>query len=171
MITFSVARSGDTLPSSGTGILVPLGTSWSGDGSMMTTAVTFLDRKWPHLRRDDDVLLRAHVGRIDDLRWDELNDEELVARVSAELQFLLVDLRHPNDVLVQRWPEGLPQYYLGHETMVTQGARRPRRDRRRRSAATRTTASACRRASAPGDGPDVTRSSMVHQLRPLRSYR
>ena len=56
---------------------------------MMTTAVTFLDRKWPHLRREDDVLLRAHVGRIDDLRWDEMSDEELVARVSAELQFLL----------------------------------------------------------------------------------
>jgi len=53
-------------------ILVPLGTAWSGDGSMMVTAVTFLDRKWPHLRRDDDVLLRAHVGRIDDLRWTEM---------------------------------------------------------------------------------------------------
>jgi len=38
----------------------------------MTTAVTFLDRKWPHLRRDDDVIVRAHVGRIDDLR-DSMN--------------------------------------------------------------------------------------------------
>ena len=33
-----------------------------GEGSMMATAVTFLDRKWPHLHATIDVLLRAHVG-------------------------------------------------------------------------------------------------------------
>jgi oxygen-dependent protoporphyrinogen oxidase len=119
IITYGVARAAISLPSSGTGILVPLGSPWSGDGSLMITAVTFLDRKWPHLRRENDVLLRAHIGRIDDLRWDEMSDEELVARVSAELKFLLSTFGEPNDVLVQRWPEGLPQYYLGHETMVT----------------------------------------------------
>jgi len=46
MVTFSVARDAVQLSASGTGILVPLGTAWSGDGSMMVTAVTFLDRKW-----------------------------------------------------------------------------------------------------------------------------
>ena len=66
MITFSIARRAVALPAHGTGVLVPLATAWSGEGSMMTTAVTFLDRKWPHLRREDDVLLRVHVGRIDD---------------------------------------------------------------------------------------------------------
>jgi oxygen-dependent protoporphyrinogen oxidase len=86
---------------------------------MITTAITFLDRKWPHLRRSDDVLLRAHVGRIDDLRWSEMDDEQLVARVSAELKVLLATFGMPNDALVQRWPDGLPQYYLGHEAMVT----------------------------------------------------
>jgi oxygen-dependent protoporphyrinogen oxidase len=118
IITFSVARRAITLPSGGTGILVPLATTWSGEGSLMTTAVTFLDRKWPHLRRDDDVVLRAHVGRIDDLRWDAMSDEHLIARMGAELRFLLSSFGDPNDVLVQRWPEGLPQYYLGHETIV-----------------------------------------------------
>ncbi|HXC18625.1 MAG TPA: protoporphyrinogen oxidase [Acidimicrobiales bacterium] len=116
MITFSVAPT-LTLPA-GTGILVPLDTSWSGDGSMMTTAVTFLDRKWPHLRRDDDVLLRAHVGRIDDARWSEMSDEQLVARVSAELRVLLPTFTTPIDALVQRWPNALPQYRLGHESLV-----------------------------------------------------
>jgi protoporphyrinogen/coproporphyrinogen III oxidase len=119
IITYCLARSAIALPSSGTGVLVPLGSPWSGEGSLMTTAVTFLDRKWPHLRHDDDVMLRAHVGRIDDLRWDEMSDEQLVARVSAELKFLLSAFGEPIDVLVQRWPEGLPQYYLGHETMVS----------------------------------------------------
>jgi len=60
-----------------------------GEGSMMVTAVTFLDRKWPRLRRDEDVLLRAHVGRSDDARWSELNDDELIRRVSNELAVLL----------------------------------------------------------------------------------
>lgn len=119
MVNFTVARDGFTLPAKGTGILVPLATSWSGEGSMMTTAVTFLDRKWPHLRRDKDVVLRAHVGRIDDLRWNEMSDEELISRVSAELKVLLSSFGSPNDALVQRWPEGLPQYYVGHQTMVT----------------------------------------------------
>jgi oxygen-dependent protoporphyrinogen oxidase len=85
---------------------------------MMTTAVTFLDRKWPHLRRDDDVLVRAHVGRIDDLRWSELSDEQLIARVADELGILLGTFGTPNEAIVQRWLNGLPQYYLGHETMV-----------------------------------------------------
>jgi oxygen-dependent protoporphyrinogen oxidase len=119
MITFRVARTAINLNARGTGILIPLGTTWTGDGSMMMTAVTFLDRKWPHSRREGDVLLRAHVGRIDDLRWSELTDEQLIARVAAELRVVLGKFDVTFDALVQRWPDGLPQYYLGHETMVT----------------------------------------------------
>jgi len=118
MITFSIARRAVALPAHGTGVLVPLATAWSGEGSMMTTAVTFLDRKWPHLRREDDVLLRVHVGRIDDARWTEMSDEQLAARARAELQVLLSSTDAPFHTLVQRWPDGLPQYYVGHDSMV-----------------------------------------------------
>jgi protoporphyrinogen/coproporphyrinogen III oxidase len=118
MVTFSAARANVTLPAHGTGILVPLGTSWAGEGSMMVTAVTFLDRKWPRLRLDDDVLLRAHVGRSDDSRWSELNDDELIRRVADELAVLLPAWNSPRESLVQRWPLGLPQYRLGHERLV-----------------------------------------------------
>jgi len=107
------------LSSAGTGVLVPLGTSWSGEGSMMVTALTFLDRKWPHLRLDDDVLLRAHVGRIDDLRWSQMSDDELTERVASELRVLLPRFGDAFDAVVQRWPAGLPQYLLGHDSMVT----------------------------------------------------
>jgi oxygen-dependent protoporphyrinogen oxidase len=119
IITFSVPRHAIALPATGTGVLVPLGTSWSGEGSMMVTALTFLDRKWPHLRRDDDVLLRAHVGRIDDERWVQSSDEELTERVAAELRVLLSKFDDTFSSVVQRWPAGLPQYYLGHDTLVT----------------------------------------------------
>jgi oxygen-dependent protoporphyrinogen oxidase len=120
MVTFSVARDDIVLPPSGTGVLVPLGTKWSGTGTMMTTAITLLDRKWPHLRLGDDVLLRAHVGRIDDVRWTAMSDDDLIGRVSEELGVVLGRFAKPLDARVQRWPHGLPQYYLGHDRMITE---------------------------------------------------
>jgi protoporphyrinogen/coproporphyrinogen III oxidase len=119
IVTFSVPRSDISLPAAGTGVLVPLGTPWTGDGSMMVTALTFLDRKWPRLRLDDDVLVRAHVGRIDDERWAQLSDDELTARIANEMRVLLPRLGDTFLSVVQRWPSGLPQYYLGHDTLVT----------------------------------------------------
>ncbi len=117
MITFSVPRAGVVLPEHGTGILVPLATAWT-EGTMMVTAVTFLDRKWPHLRHDDSVLLRAHVGRSDDGRWRDFTDDALAARVAKELATLLTRFDFPSEYLVQRWSEALPQYYVGHETLI-----------------------------------------------------
>ena len=125
MVTFSVARSEITLPEHGTGVLVPLGTVWSGDGSMLVTAITFLDRKWPRLVREDDVVLRAHVGRSDDVRWASLSDEELTNRVASELAALLPRFGAASESLVHRWQPGLPQYYVGHDRMVVAAMRPP----------------------------------------------
>ena len=118
MVSFNLARSEITLPEKGTGVLVPLGTHWSGEGTMMVTAVTFLDRKWPRLTREHDVVLRAHVGRIDDDRWAAMSDDELTSRVTSELEQLLPRFGTVLEAKVQRWPAGLPQYYLGHDEMV-----------------------------------------------------
>ena len=118
MVTFSVAPDDVILPSRGTGVLVPLGTEWPGDGTLMTTAITLLDRKWPHLRRDDDMLLRVHVGRIDDTRWSAMDDDELTARVIEELGVVLERFQKPLASRVQKWPHGLPQYYLDHDRLI-----------------------------------------------------
>lgn len=118
IVTFALAKSDVTLPATGTGVLVPLRSAWRGEGSMMVTAVTLLDRKWPHLARDLDVLLRAHVGRSDDSRWSELTDAELVQRVRQELNEVLPRFGSPSESLVQRWPNGLPQYRSGHQARV-----------------------------------------------------
>lgn len=118
IVTLSLERSGVALPTHGTGVLVPLGTAWSGDDSLMVTAITFLDRKWPHLCQESDVLLRAHVGRIDDERWASLDDEELIERVCRELRVLLPAIGTRLDAVVQRWPQGLPQYLVGHDRLV-----------------------------------------------------
>ena len=118
IVTFAVAREEIALIETGTGVLVPLDTTWSGEGSMMVTAITLLDRKWARHVRDDDVVLRAHVGRSDDTRASEMDDDELTGRVAAELAELLPRFGPPRATLVQRWPNGLPQYHLGHQQRV-----------------------------------------------------
>jgi oxygen-dependent protoporphyrinogen oxidase len=127
MVTISVSCDEVELPSEGTGVLVPLKTPWRGGDSMMVTAITFLDRKWPRLQHDDDVILRAHVGRIDDRRFMELADDELTQRVSEELAVLLPRFGTPAASLVQRWPEGLPQYRVGHQLLVERARTAARR--------------------------------------------
>jgi protoporphyrinogen/coproporphyrinogen III oxidase len=118
IITFAMPRDEIEVLETGTGLLVPLHTRWHGEGSMMVTAITLLDRKWPGRARETDVVLRAHVGRIDDTRWMEMSDEELVHRVSDELSVLLPRFGAPSDSLVQRWSNGLPQYHVSHELRV-----------------------------------------------------
>jgi oxygen-dependent protoporphyrinogen oxidase len=104
-------------PDGGSGFLVPSGTP-RGSDSFLTTAVTFLDRKWPHLARDGSVLMRASVGRIDDVRFAELDDTELVERVTEELGELLGASMVPTATQVTRWPASFPQYHVNHLVRV-----------------------------------------------------
>ena len=123
IITLSLSRRSLVLPERGTGVLIPLNSTWTGSsrdgaGPMMVTGVTFLDRKWPHLVRENDVVLRAHVGRSDDGRWAEMDDETLTRRVTAEVASVLPQWGEVYESRVQRWPLGLPQYTVGHAQRV-----------------------------------------------------
>jgi protoporphyrinogen oxidase len=116
----------------GTGLLVPrhsplpaaladqLGGGRKGDdGSFMVTACSYLSRKWPHLARPGELLLRASVGRFEDRRFTALSDEQLVARVAAEVGVLLGIDGAPATSSVTRWADGLPQYRVHHLLRVT----------------------------------------------------
>lgn len=121
-LTFSFPA--DAVPADlhGTGLLVPRHTRLAGTGyddPAVVTAVTYLCRKWPHLARPGDVLLRASVGRIDDDRFSHLTDAELAARVVAELAVLVGTTGDPAATLVTRWGEALPQYRVHHLLRVT----------------------------------------------------
>ena len=118
MVTLVFSRAALRLPEHGTGVLVPLATPWRAGGSMLVTALTFLDRKWPHLRRDGDALVRAHVGRSDDARWRDLDDDALVARVCDETRHVLGRIGPVRTAHVARWPSALAQYELGHASRV-----------------------------------------------------
>jgi oxygen-dependent protoporphyrinogen oxidase len=116
LVTFQVAV--DDVPArSGTGFLVPRAARrpksrepWS------VTACTFLDLKWPHVAREDDVLLRASLGRAGDERASEWSDAEVTERAWEELG-LLMGVRGaaaPKDAIVTRHPASFPQYRVHH---------------------------------------------------------
>jgi oxygen-dependent protoporphyrinogen oxidase len=79
-------------------------------------AVTFVDRKWAHLRRPGVTVLRASVGRIGEEQQLQRTDGGLVEVVRADLARLLgVDaLPDHVDAGVFRWGGALPQYRPHH---------------------------------------------------------
>ena len=97
----------------GTGFLVPR-TERVGGQAALITGCTYLDRKWPLLRRPGEVLLRASVGRFGDDRAAALGDDELVGRVTGELARILGVSGTATHAAVTRWPDALPQYRPGH---------------------------------------------------------
>ena len=92
----------------GSGILVP-----RTEGRRVK-AVTFSSRKWPHHAGHDRFLLRASVGRADDATPVDPDDDRLVAAVDREVRELAGIDGPAEAALVQRWPDSLPQYDVGH---------------------------------------------------------
>jgi protoporphyrinogen/coproporphyrinogen III oxidase len=92
----------------GSGVLVP-----RVEGRLVKAA-TWSSRKWPHLAEAEPFLLRASVGRIDDRRGMDLDDEELARRVDAEVRWMAGIGRPAVEHRVVRWQDALPQYDVGH---------------------------------------------------------
>lgn len=92
-----------------TGFLVPpregrllVGCSWSSV-------------KWPHLADEGLVLVRCMVGRYGDRRWVSMDDDTLLHLVHDELVEAMGLMAAPVSHHVQRWPQALPQYLVGHQ--------------------------------------------------------
>ncbi len=113
VVTLAMAEGSIRAPLRGTGFLVPRTTTIDGRAALIT-GCTYLDRKWPHLARPDDVLVRASVGRFGDDRQLGLDDDELCASAFAELAQLLDIRGAPLDAVVTRWDRAFPQYQVGH---------------------------------------------------------
>jgi oxygen-dependent protoporphyrinogen oxidase len=90
------------------GFLVPAGTPYS------IKAATFLDRKWPHLRRPGRTLVRLSLGRYGEPAVLQRPDADLVAIAAADLADLVGTPRTPHAAAVHRWGGALPQYAPGH---------------------------------------------------------
>jgi oxygen-dependent protoporphyrinogen oxidase len=141
LITLSYPEAAVSAPLEGTGFLVPQGTpavgaprtsagdvadgpdelghppgvtTGRGDDRALVTACTYLDRKWPHLRRPGSVLIRASVGRFGDRRHESMNDAELVARAVHELEVMVGTTGAPQAWRVTRFVAAFPQYRVHH---------------------------------------------------------
>ena len=76
---------------------------------------TWSSAKWPHLADDNRVLIRCMVGRRGDRRWLDMDDETLVRRVHDELVEAMGLTSGPDHQSIQRWPQAMPQYLVGHQ--------------------------------------------------------
>ena len=115
LVTFVVSP--DDVPvRTGTGFLVPRSARPpKGLDPWSVTACTYLDQKWPHLAREDDVLMRASLGRANDQRPSEWSDTEVTERAWEELGALMGgSLGVPKDAVVVRHPSSFPQYRVHH---------------------------------------------------------
>jgi oxygen-dependent protoporphyrinogen oxidase len=114
LTTFRVGADDVASPLHGTGFLVPRRSPHKGRDPWAVTACTFLDHKWPHLARAGEVLLRASLGRTDDVRPGGWSDEEVADRAWEELGALMGVTGRPRGAVVVRHPQALPQYRVHH---------------------------------------------------------
>ncbi len=114
VVTFRVGSGDVPSPLHGTGFLVPRRSPHKGREAWAVTACTFLDHKWPHLARDGETLLRASLGRIDDTRPVGWGDDEVTDRAWEELGALMGVTGAPEEAVVVRHPDALPQYRIHH---------------------------------------------------------
>ncbi len=113
VVTFSVPEAALTRRLAGTGFLVPASERVGGQRALVT-GCTYLSLKWPHLRRDGELLVRVSTGRAGDDRPAQLDDDELATAVAAELAEVLGTGPLAPEALVTRWAGALPQYRPGH---------------------------------------------------------
>ncbi len=97
----------------GTGLLVP------SSRKRLLKAATFVSTKWLHMADPDIVLVRLSCGRANEKVISTMNDEELVARLHADLVDATGVKAAPIDSYVQRWPDAIPQLEIGHLELVS----------------------------------------------------
>ncbi|MHB8504320.1 MAG: protoporphyrinogen/coproporphyrinogen oxidase, partial [Acidimicrobiales bacterium] len=112
LVTMAYDAGALAVPPGVNGVLVP-----AGEGRLMT-ACSFGSSKWPHWATPGRVLLRVSVGRQGDTRADDLTDEGLVDRLSAEVATALGARAAPVAGRVSRWPEAFPFFRVGHLGLV-----------------------------------------------------
>ena len=112
--TVNLAYSAEDIPAAldGFGFLVPA----VEKGAML--ACSYSHRKFAGRAPGSGALLRAFVGGALHPETLECNDRELIARVRRTLGELLGISRAPLLSRVERHPEGMPQYGVGHLDLV-----------------------------------------------------
>lgn len=109
------------LDASASGALVGSGFLVPPAEQLTIKASTFSSVKWPWLATAHPELtfLRASLGRHGDVATLQRSDSELVELAQHDLRTVLgIELPRAVDVHVQRWGGGLPQYAVGHRSLI-----------------------------------------------------
>lgn len=96
----------------GSGVLVPR------DGQHLMTGATFTSSKWPRSAAAGQIVIRTFAGRHADARAISLDETALQQSLLADLRTILGIEKRPQAVVVERWPDALPQYITGHLARV-----------------------------------------------------
>jgi protoporphyrinogen/coproporphyrinogen III oxidase len=112
--------SAERLPDA-TGVLVParadaerVSGARAPSGPSVVTACTWISRKWPDASFDDRAVVRCFVGRDGEQAPLDLDDDALAGAVAADIERMTPLGTGPQSTLVTRWPDGMPQYDVGH---------------------------------------------------------
>ena len=77
-------------------------------------AVTWSSIKWDHRAPEGMVLLRAFVGGAHRQELVSIGDQEMLAMIREELSTIMNISSPPQKSWIYRWPQGMPQYIMGH---------------------------------------------------------
>jgi oxygen-dependent protoporphyrinogen oxidase len=108
LVALAVPRADIGRPLDASGYLVPR------TAGLTITAASWSSSKWAHLARDADALLRVSVGHRGDRASAELADDDLVGVVLRDLSVTMGLDGSPTEVRITRYPDGFPQYDVGH---------------------------------------------------------
>ena len=111
-VNLAYRRSDIQHPLNGFGFVVPASEKKSFVGC------TFSSVKYPGRAPEGQVLLRAFVGGALQHEMFDLNDDLLVERVTGELHQILRIKAPPQFTSVRRYPESMPQYQVGHLSLI-----------------------------------------------------
>jgi len=85
----------------------------------LISACTIFSSKWDHYKRPEKTLIRLTTGKYrNDSHTLNYSDEQLIAVLLEELKEVVEIKAAPINVRVQRWPNSLPQYFVGHSNMA-----------------------------------------------------
>ena len=107
-VSLAFARSASLPTLEGSGYVCP-----RAEGGPVV-AVTWVSNKFRGRAPDGAALVRVFLGRSGDESWVDQPDATLVATARRELAHVSGVEAEPAWTQVFRWPQGLPQYVLGH---------------------------------------------------------
>ena len=100
------------LPSGTSGFLVPSG------AERLLSAGTWWSLKWPGSGAGERTVVRAFIGRAGHESALDDNDGRLIERSAREIERMVGTTSSPQAGRVHRWPDGLPQYEVGHADRI-----------------------------------------------------